>query len=80
MSAFTKEFVINLAEKAGLEPRLWNHTDAFERFFEFAVAAEREDNVKLLMRLADSYEHADKQGSADDIYKIVDHIRARGQQ
>lgn len=47
MSAFTKEFVMELAEKAGLEPRLWNHTDAFERFFELAVAAEREACIEL---------------------------------
>lgn len=44
----------------------------------WAINQERENNVILLMRLADVYEHADKQGSADDIYKIVDHIRARG--
>ena len=47
MSAFTKEFVVELAEKAGLEPKLWNHTDAFERFFDLAVAAERERILEI---------------------------------
>ena len=53
MSAFTKEFVMELAEKAGLEPRLWNHTDAFERFFEFAVTAEREACAKACAELGE---------------------------
>jgi GH35 family endo-1,4-beta-xylanase len=48
------------------------------QFAKLVAAKERENNVKLLMRLADSYEHADKQGSADDIYKIVNYIREKG--
>ena len=82
----TKDDIIRMAREAGLiAPSAVlqddkTHDRAIERFAQLVAAAEREDNVKLLMRLGDSYEHADKQGSADDIYKIVDHIRARGQE
>ena len=36
-----REDIIRLAEEAGLEPRLWNHTDAFERFAALVAAHER---------------------------------------
>jgi len=42
------------------------------------TAKEREILVQLLIRLADSYEAADKQGSAQDIRMLIDHVRARG--
>ena len=42
-----REDIIRLAEEAGLEPRLWNHTDAFERFAALVAAHEREECAKV---------------------------------
>ena len=38
----TKEDIIRMAREAGLDPDLWNYTDAFERFAALVAAAERE--------------------------------------
>jgi hypothetical protein len=38
----TREDVIRMAREAGLDPDLWNYTDAFERFAALVAAAERE--------------------------------------
>jgi hypothetical protein len=43
-----RDTIIRLAEEAGLEPRLWNHTDAFERFAALVAAHEREECAKIL--------------------------------
>ena len=43
-----RDTIIRLAEEAGLEPRLWNHTDAFERFATLVAAHEREECAKVL--------------------------------
>ena len=43
-----RELIIRLAEEAGLEPRLWNHTDAFERFAALVAAHEREECAKVV--------------------------------
>jgi hypothetical protein len=43
-----RDTIIRLAEEAGLEPRLWNHTDAFERFAELVAAHEREECAKAI--------------------------------
>ena len=40
--------IIRLAEEAGLEPRLWNHTDAFERFAALVAKAERDRICEML--------------------------------
>ena len=81
----TQDEIIELAKEAGIAiygGMIWiNDDDAtqeLEAFAKLIAAKELENNVKLLIRLADSYEHADKQGSADDIYKIVDYIRKKG--
>ena len=44
-----REDIIRLAEEAGLEPRLWNHTDAFERFAELVAKAERKRICNMLL-------------------------------
>ena len=49
-----RDTIIRLAEEAGLEPRLWNHTDAFERFAELVAAHERERICKQIAMLHDS--------------------------
>lgn len=45
------ELIIRLAEEAGLEPRLWNHTDAFERFAEFVAKEERTRIYEMLIKM-----------------------------
>jgi hypothetical protein len=42
------------------------------------VKRERDTICALLDRLADTYEDLDRQGSAEDIRKLIRHIRARG--
>ena len=37
-----REDIIRMAREAGLDPDLWNYTDAFERFAALVAAAERE--------------------------------------
>ena len=37
-----QEDIIRMAREAGLDPDLWNYTDAFERFAALVAAAERE--------------------------------------
>jgi len=38
----TKEDIIRMAREAGLDPDLWNYTDAFERFAALVAEHERE--------------------------------------
>jgi hypothetical protein len=38
----TQEDIIRMAREAGLDPDLWNYTDAFERFAALVAAHERE--------------------------------------
>ena len=42
-----REDIIRMAREAGLDPDLWNYTDAFERFAALVAAAEREECAKL---------------------------------
>jgi hypothetical protein len=41
------EEIIRMAREAGLDPDLWNYTDAFERFAALVAAAEREACAKV---------------------------------
>ena len=60
-----REDIIRMAREAGLDPDLWNYTDAFERFAAFVAAAERE----AVLDLVDDY----AKGNTD----LRDAIRAR---
>ena len=42
-----REDIIRMAREAGLDPDLWNYTDAFERFAALVAAAEREACARL---------------------------------
>ena len=42
-----REEIIRMAREAGLDPDLWNYTDAFERFAALVAAAEREECAKV---------------------------------
>ena len=65
----TKEDIIRMAREAGLDPDLWNYTDAFERFAALVAAAEREACAKL----CDEWPLG-----RDDVHSIAASIRARG--
>jgi hypothetical protein len=43
------EEIIRMAREAGLDPDLWNYTDAFERFAALVAAAEREKVAAWMM-------------------------------
>ena len=65
--------IIRMAREAGLDPDLWNYTDAFERFAALVAAHEREACAKLCDVLAVHPEYA------SDITKVAAQaIRARG--
>jgi hypothetical protein len=70
----TRDDIIKLAQKAGLDPDLWNYTDAFERFAALVAAAEREACARLVeeeyVRQFEEHRHQN----------LVAAIRARGQE
>ena len=69
-----REDIIRMALEAGLDPDLWNYTDAFERFAVLVAAAEREACAKVCDVLAVHPEYA------SDITKVAAQaIRARGE-
>lgn len=53
-----REDIIRMAREAGLDPDLWNYTNAFETFAALVAAAEREACAKLA-ELAEPYQTAD---------------------
>jgi hypothetical protein len=64
-----KEEIIRLAREAGLDPDLWNYTDAFERFAALVAAHERNACAKVV---------EDYCGAWDDKgYALASAIRAR---
>lgn len=56
-----REDIIRLAEEAGLEPRLWNHTDAFERFAELVAEHKEKEMQERIDALFALYEQACQQ-------------------
>ena len=61
----TQDEIIEMARQAGLDPELWNYTDAFERFAELVAAKEREACAK--------------KAEAQNCHMVAAAIRARGQ-
>jgi hypothetical protein len=59
----TREEIIRMAREAGLDPDLWNYTDAFERFAALVATAEREACAKV----CDGWTHADGDRCAEAI-------------
>jgi hypothetical protein len=68
MTGWRKRTIIEMARQAGLDPDLWNYTDAFERFAKLVAQHEREACAKVC---EDSVEYA-----GDELAR---QIRARGQ-
>ena len=75
------EEIIRMAREAG-----WGFNNSRDseflkaqlKFAELVAAAERGAICALLDRLVNWYEDIDRQGSAEDIRKLIQHIRARG--
>jgi len=57
----------------------WQIAENWNRAMINGMKTERDTICVLLDRLADTYEDLDRQGSAEDIRKLIQHIRARGQ-
>jgi Mg-chelatase subunit ChlD len=78
-----KDDIIRMAREAGLDPDLWNYTDAFERFAALVAAAEREACANLLLNVDLSSMDADhrlQSWTATVLLNFSDAIRARGEQ
>ena len=54
-----REEIIRMAREAGLDPDLWNYTDAFERFAVLVAAAEREKVAAWMMSQGYATGHGD---------------------
>ena len=54
----TRDDIIRMAREAGLDPDLWNYTDAFERYAYLVAAHEREECAKVCDVLAVDPEYA----------------------
>jgi hypothetical protein len=61
----TQDEIIEMARQAGLDPDLWNYTDAFERFAKLVAEHERNEIIEIL--------------DASTGYVHMDAIRERGQ-
>jgi len=60
----TQDEIIEMARKAGLDPDLWNYTDAFEAFAKLVADKEREACAK--------------KAEAQNCHMVAAAIRARG--
>ena len=67
-----REEIIRMAREAGLDPDLWNYTDAFERFPALVAAHERDACAKV----CDERERANLYG----VKECAAAIKARGEQ
>lgn len=70
----TREDIIRMAREAGLDPDLWNYTDAFERYAYLVAAVEREACARVCDQrsIEDSWEGCYADACAEA-------IRARGE-
>jgi hypothetical protein len=64
-----REEIIRMAREAGLDPDLWNYTDAFERFAALVAAAEREKVAAWMMRQGYATGHGD---TVEDLLQELD--------
>jgi hypothetical protein len=67
-----------MAREAGLDPDLWNYTDAFERFAALVTAKEREACAKVCEGLLFTVSTGDEY--RDGVADCIAAIRARGEQ
>ena len=74
----TKEDIIRMAREAGLDPDLWNYTDAFECFAYLVAEHEREAIWNLLFEYAGRDDLSDSDQSL--LKHLLDLIAARWQE
>jgi len=51
-----RDDIIKMAKQAGLDPDLWNYTDAFERFAALVAAEKEKQIIDILERLQERNE------------------------
>jgi len=51
-----RDDIIRMAREAGLDPDLWNYTDAFERFAALVAAEKEKQIIDILERLQERNE------------------------
>ncbi len=74
----TQDEIIEMARQAGLDPDLWNYTDAFERFAVLVAQHEREACAKLLEDTAEVTKNVDPNGFVwQAVKKSAELIRER---
>jgi len=64
-----REEIIRMAREAGLDPDLWNYTDAFERFAALVAAAERNKLAAWMMSQGYATGHGD---TVEDLLKELE--------
>ena len=74
----TKEDIIRMAREAGLDPDLWNYTDAFDYFAYLVAEHEREAIWNLLFEYAGRDDLSDSDQSL--LKHLLDLIAARWQE
>ena len=74
-----REDIIRMAQDAGLDPDLWNYTDAFERFAALVASAEREACANACISLANKWSQMGAWGSNTEFHQCAEAIRERGQ-
>jgi hypothetical protein len=64
-----RDDIIRMAREAGLDPDLWNYTDAFERFAALVAAAERNKLAAWMMSQGYATGHGD---TVEDLLKELE--------
>ena len=64
-----REDIIRMAREAGLDPDLWNYTDAFERFAALVAAAERNRLAAWMIERGYATGHGD---TVEDLLKELE--------
>ena len=64
-----REQIIRMATEAGLDPDLWNYTDAFERFAALVAAAERNKLAAWMIKRGYATGHGD---TVEDLLKELE--------
>ena len=75
----TQDEIIEMARQAGLDPDLWNYTDAFEVFAKLVAAKERDECAKVCEDLLAPTHFSGNHGFIWDFasFECADAIRAR---
>ena len=64
-----KKDIIRMARESGIDPDLWNYTDAFERFAALVAAAERNKLAAWMIERGYATGHGD---TVEDLLKELD--------